>query len=134
MKFYSAEIILKKKQVPAIKQVKPPDLKPVPAQPQAHIKESTIKNVIIIDDEIIKKVCWLSEIETLENYFNTICNYQKNVRLDVASVINDPALFLDSHFQTLKANNGNRYYLPYLDRLKKYRLLIEKKELNCKEQ
>lgn len=125
MKFYSGEIPYKKKQVPASTEVKPPDPVTVPAKPQPPTKNNTIKRADILHDPIIKKDCWLSEIETLESYFNSICNYPKNVRLDTAAVINDPALFLDSHFQTLKANNGNRYYLPFLDRLKRYKHLIE---------
>jgi len=125
MKFYSGEIPYKKKQVPASTEEKPPDPVTVPAKPQPPTKINTIKKADPLHDPVIKKDCWLSEIETLESYFNTNRIYPKNVRLDSAAVINDPALFLDSHFQTLKANNGNRYYLPFLDRLKRYRDLIE---------
>jgi len=33
-------------------------------------------------------------------------------------------LFIESHFATVKAHNGNRTFLPYLDRLKELKQVL----------
>lgn len=60
---------------------------------------------------------WSKDIEVLEDYFNGITTDKQPIRLNKCTVINDVSLFVDSHLATVKANNGNSTFLPYLDRL-----------------
>lgn len=64
-----------------------------------------------------KPQSWSSEITELENYFSEIALPTQPVHLTAYSTITDVSLFLDSHFATVKANNGKRTFLPFLNRL-----------------
>lgn len=61
---------------------------------------------------------WEQDITELENYFAGIELPSQLVKLNPHSSLTDVSLFIESHFATLKANNGKRIYLPYLNRLK----------------
>lgn len=47
------------------------------------------------------------------------------VRLDAATLIAVPAAFIGAHLETVQAHNGQRGYLPYLERLQSLRRRIE---------
>lgn len=47
------------------------------------------------------------------------------VRMDAASLIHDPATFIASHLMTVQRHNGKRGYLPYLERLRTLKRLME---------
>ena len=47
------------------------------------------------------------------------------VRLDAANLIKDPAAFITSHLMTVQTHNGRRAYLPYLERLRTLKRLME---------
>jgi len=67
---------------------------------------------------------WSNDIAELENYFASIELPTQPVKLNRCSTITDCSLFIESHFATVKANNGNRTFLPYLHRLKELKKLI----------
>jgi hypothetical protein len=60
---------------------------------------------------------WEPEISELELYFTKIQLPKEPVKLNSYSTIANVSKFLDTHFRTLKANNGKRRFLPYLNRL-----------------
>ncbi|PRY90855.1 DUF6965 family protein [Mongoliibacter ruber] len=60
---------------------------------------------------------WSNEIAELEKYFAAIEPPTQPVKLNGCGTISDFPLFIETHFATVKANNGNRTYLPYLNRL-----------------
>lgn len=60
---------------------------------------------------------WGNDIAELENYFAGIELPTQPVKLNKCSTITDCSLFIESHFDTVKGNNGNRTFLPYLNRL-----------------
>ena len=60
---------------------------------------------------------WSNNIAELENYFANIELPTHPVRLNQHSTITDINIFIESHFATVKANNGKRTFLPYLNRL-----------------
>lgn len=60
---------------------------------------------------------WEQDINELENYFANITLPTQPVKLNQCSTITDCALFIESHFAIVKANNGKRTFLPYLNRL-----------------
>jgi hypothetical protein len=60
---------------------------------------------------------WSNDIAELENYFASIELPTQPVKLNRCSTITDCSLFIESHFATVKGNNGKRTFLPYLNRL-----------------
>jgi len=60
---------------------------------------------------------WEPEISNLEYYFSKLTLPSQPVRLNTFSTVTDIQLFIESHFATVKANNGKITFLPYLERL-----------------
>jgi len=63
------------------------------------------------------KPSWEQEISELEKYFKGITLPTQHIKLNRCSTITSCSLFIESHIATIKANNGNRSFLPYLNRL-----------------
>jgi hypothetical protein len=71
----------------------------------------------LIKPEKPKPENWNPEIKELENYFEGITIPKEPVKLNHYSSITNVSIFLRSHFATVKANNGKRTFLPFLERL-----------------
>ncbi len=69
---------------------------------------------------------WDHEITELEICFDRISVPESPIRLNLYSLIEDPAKFIQSHMEIIKANNGNSTYLPYLKRLQELMQLLSK--------
>lgn len=54
----------------------------------------------------------------LEQFFNSKDLPEGPIRLDNFTLIEDPVLFVQTELAIVKAHNGNERYLPYLERLK----------------
>ena len=67
---------------------------------------------------------WELHITNLENYFTRIALPTQPLKLNKCSTITNCSLFVESHFATVKANNGNSSYLPYLERLNSLKEVI----------
>ena len=67
---------------------------------------------------------WSNDIAELENYFAGIAVPTQLVKLNRCSTIKDCTLFIESHFATVKANNGKRTFLPYLNRLQELKQVL----------
>jgi hypothetical protein len=67
---------------------------------------------------------WSNDIAELENYFASIELPTQPVKLNRCSTITDCSLFIESHFATVKRNNGNRTFLPYLNRLQELKQVL----------
>jgi hypothetical protein len=67
---------------------------------------------------------WSNDIAELENYFAGITVPTQLVKLNRCSTIKDCTLFIESHFATVKANNGKRTFLPYLNRLQELKQVL----------
>jgi len=67
---------------------------------------------------------WNNDIAELENYFASIELPTQPVKLNRCSTITDCSLFIESHFATVKANNGKRTFLPYLNRLQELKQVL----------
>lgn len=65
-----------------------------------------------------KPESWVQDITELENYFTGMILPTQLVKLNRCSTITNCSLFIESHFATVKANNGKRTFLPYLNRIK----------------
>jgi hypothetical protein len=66
---------------------------------------------------------WEQDITELENYFKTI-SLPTQVKPNHYSTIKNVSLFIESHFTTVKKNNGNETFLPYLNRLQELKIML----------
>lgn len=73
-----------------------------------------------------KPQSWEQEITELENYFAEITLPTQPVKLNRCSTVTNCSLFIESHFATVKANNGKRTFLPYLNRLQELKQVLIK--------
>ncbi len=71
-----------------------------------------------------KPESWEQVITEIENYFKGITLPTQPVKLNKCSTITDCSLFIESHFATVKANNGKRTFLPYLNRLQELKQVL----------
>lgn len=71
-----------------------------------------------------KPESWEQDITELENYFTGIALPTQPVKLNRCSTITNCSLFIESHFATVKANNGKRTFLPYLNRLQELKQVL----------
>lgn len=62
---------------------------------------------------------WQQEIKEIENFFTKASYPPQPIELDQCSTICNPQLFIKSHLEYVKKYNGNRVFLPYLERLQK---------------
>jgi hypothetical protein len=67
---------------------------------------------------------WNNDIAELENYFSNIKIPTQPIKLNTCSTIKDCSLFIESQFLTVKANNGNSTFLPYLNRLQELKRVL----------
>ena len=68
---------------------------------------------------------WSDQINELESYFSNTSIPTNPVKLDGCSTITDANLFIESHIETARENNGNKTFLPYLNRLKTLRAMFD---------
>jgi hypothetical protein len=76
---------------------------------------------------------WDHDIIELDLFFKTVILPLEPIKLNQCTTITDISIFVESHLGFVKANNGNRIYLPYLERLKElknYLNLINITKLN----
>lgn len=78
----------------------------------------------IIESEQNQVGSWELDITELENYFSGVNLPPSTFELNQFSTINDCPLFLKVHFDTVKANNGNPTYRPYLNRLHELKAVL----------
>lgn len=71
-----------------------------------------------------KPESWEQDITDLENYFAGIAIPTQPIKLNKCSTITNCSLFIESHFATVKANNGKRTFLPYLNRLQELKQVL----------
>jgi hypothetical protein len=71
-----------------------------------------------------KPVSWEQDVTELENYFTGITLPTQPVKLNRCSTITNCSLFIESHFSTVKANNGKRTFSPYLNRLQELKQVL----------
>ena len=71
-----------------------------------------------------KPESWEQDITELENYFTGIALPTQPIKLNRCSTITNCSLFIESHFATVKANNGKRTFLPYLNRLQELKQVL----------
>ena len=68
---------------------------------------------------------WDKEIEELESFFSSVVLPATPVFLSKGVTIRDSELFVKSHLDTVKQNNGNDTFLPYLQRLITFKIILK---------
>lgn len=59
----------------------------------------------------------MSNLKTMIEFFENYDFKNNELELNHFTKINDLKIFVDRHIGYLKANSGNRLFLPYFDRL-----------------
>lgn len=67
---------------------------------------------------------WNIEIEVLEDFFKELATENQPIQLNASSKIIDVSIFVKNHLATVKANNGKKKFLPYLNRLQELKLVL----------
>jgi hypothetical protein len=84
--------------------------------------ESQTRPLTRLEPEL-QPIVWADAIAELETYFASIKLPTQPIRLSQCSTITDSSLFIESHLATVKANNGKKRFLPYLNRLQELKQL-----------
>ena len=66
----------------------------------------------------------MENIKELEKFFETIKLPTDPIRLDQCSQVTDIKLFIKSHMDIVKAQDGNERYRPYLERLQELKRIL----------
>jgi len=74
---------------------------------------------------IQKPESWEQDIIELENYFAEIAITPQPVMLNKCSTITNYSLFIESHIATIRQNNRNKTFLPYINRLKELKGIFQ---------
>ena len=69
-------------------------------------------------------VSWDPEIKELEKFFAGVRLPKQPVKFNEWLTIADILFYIETHFATLKANDGNKTFLPFLDRLQGLKLYL----------
>lgn len=75
--------------------------------------------------KIVKSGPWSNEIEELEKFFASIKLPEDPIKLNQCSTITDINLFIKSNFDTIRAQNGNTRFIPYLDLLNELKAILK---------
>jgi hypothetical protein len=104
------------------KQSTPP---PTPSRPPEPPKASTPPKSYVKPQPVMQPH-WQQDIAELETYFAGIALPTEPIRLTAGVTITDLPKFIDSHLNTLKANNGNPTFIAALNRLKALEVTLHK--------
>ena len=67
---------------------------------------------------------WNSEITELHKFFDKTPLPSQAIKLGNGATITDCPMFIINHLGTVRANNGRRIYLPYLERLQSLKRIL----------
>ena len=76
------------------------------------------------ENKITHEENWEKEISELQTYFSTAMLPLPSVMLNWHTTIIDTSKFIQSHLTIAHANNGNKTFLPYLERLRELKKLL----------
>ena len=77
-----------------------------------------------IKNEQPKPDNWEQDITELEKYFAGVTLPNQPLKINPYSTITNCSRFIESQFATVKANNGKRTFLPYLNRLQELKQFL----------
>lgn len=65
------------------------------------------------------------DISEIEQFFQSATFPAEPIKLDQCTTINNIRLFIDTHLEIVKANNGSPTYEPYFNRLIQLKKIIK---------
>lgn len=71
---------------------------------------------------------WTSRLQALETFFQSFTLPTEPIRINKGVTVIDVAKYLDTNLSTARANNGNPYFLPYLERVEALREKLIKEQ------
>ena len=123
--------ILKHKDLNEFKRSEPKPTQPAPAVepfPVANIFQPVIQDYQFTKPgprfERSKPIGWGTEIKELEIFFTDEQFSKQPVKLNQCSTITNVSLFIETHFATIKANDGKKTFIPFLHRLQELKQLL----------
>jgi hypothetical protein len=96
---------------------------PTPSRPPEPPKASTPPKPYV-KPQPEKQQHWQQDINELETYFAGIALPTEPIRLTAGETITDLPKFIDSHLNTLRANNGNMTFIATLNRIEQVYTII----------
>lgn len=78
------------------------------------------------DEQDLESGLWADEIDGLEAFFGGVA-LSEPIRFSPAETITNPRLFIEGHIETARHNNGKPSFLPYLERLRMLKALVEER-------
>jgi VirE N-terminal domain len=110
-----------------IKAIEQPEKKKQPIkEPDKTSHFASVNNAEIrVKQDRTFKENWDKELTELETFFEAVTLSAGPVTLNECMTVTDCPRFIQSHLATVKANNGNKTFLAYLDRLKTFKHLFE---------
>lgn len=82
------------------------------------------KKIRVNEAEKKTPITWSHEVNELEKYFSLISLPDQPLKLNTCSTIANVPLFIETHFATLKKYDGNKNFLPFLNRLQDLKQLL----------
>lgn len=104
----------------------PADILPIP-EPVVEVKQAMAPAAAqdnFKTPQLLKVTNWDKEIIELEQFFKSARIPTDPIKINRWSTITDVARYLESEFATVWANNGNRTFLPALNRLKELKQFL----------
>lgn len=74
----------------------------------------------------------MKKIDIIEEFFKGYKFPKEPIRLDKATEVRNPTIFIASHLSILRGNNSKNIKQPYFDRLEKFYNLFKNKENGSK--
>ena len=75
---------------------------------------------------VVQPQDWSNDIAELEKYFSELILPKEPILLSPGVTIFRADTFIQSHLDTIQANEGNKYFLPHLNRLQDLKSIIDK--------
>lgn len=116
------------------KQISEPQSEPAIIKEIDVIIENVEPKITKVQNTTFKKIIqhkkyaeiWSRDIAELENYYSNATLPTEPIQLNQCSRILDISKFIKSNLQMIKANNGNRTFLPYFNRLQDLKQILIK--------
>jgi hypothetical protein len=80
-------------------------------------------------DAQIDGISWSENIEELKQFYST-AKYENGIQLEKGVFIENTKLFIENNLTIIQSHEGNRNFLPAMDRLKKLKRILEHKTNN----
>jgi hypothetical protein len=114
---------------------------PVPGQPHVQAEPPQLTDLFVADlqpaagcrhlikkekdfSDTEKKARWEQEVEELDQYFNSITMPSFPVRLNGWTHVTNISETIKTHLATVRANDGNKTFLPFLNRLQEMKMYL----------